>query len=89
MSLIVEENMLTVRGDKIDMFKAIEMKKILEALLGEGCRRITVSLIGIKEMSGTAFQVLSTIGRKFDDFRIISSDRELKERLAKSISHCF
>lgn len=85
MSISLENNILTIKGEDVDLFKAIALKKILEDLLAEGCRNVEVSFIGVKRISATAFQVLSTIGKRFDEFKIISAETTIKEKFKETI----
>ncbi len=85
MSVSVKDSMLTIKGEDVDLFKAIQLKNILENMLDDGCKSAAVSLVGVKNLSGTAYQVLSTIGNRFDKFQIISSDDSIKQRFSEAV----
>lgn len=74
MTITLREDTVYIEGERLNLAKAIELKVLLERLLEEGRHGITLSFRGLKEMSGTGYQVLSTVGRKFTRLKVVSYD---------------
>lgn len=80
-NISMKENTITIRGKELDLLKAIELKQLLEELLHEGRKGITLSFQGVEHLSGTGYQVLATVGKKFSDLKVVCHDSAIIDSL--------
>lgn len=81
MSIVVQDDNITIKGEELDLVKAIELKKVLEKFQKDGCTSLTLSMRGVKHLSGTGFQVIASLRNRFDSFKVEGAELSITERL--------
>ncbi len=81
MSIVVQDDNIIVKGEELDLVKAVELKKVLEKLLQDGCTSMTLSMGGVKHLSGTGAQVIASLRNRFDSFKVEGAEPFITERL--------